>query len=245
MRIYGNIIMHTQIPSLFIAAVLFFNTSCVKHVPLPIVTPPQPEFNDSAKTYLALGDSYTIGQSVQEQERFPNQTVAQLRVLGVEINEPQIMAVTGWTTTNLLNSLIKFPIKGRFDIVSLLIGVNNQYQHTGLENYKVEFRELVNLAITYAGGNKKGVYILSIPDYSVTTFGQNINSAQISREIDEYNKANFDIATELGVNYVDITPISREGISGSDYEAADGLHPSGKQYKLWADLLASVIRQNL
>lgn len=238
-------VKHTQISTFFVAiGLLFSSASCVKHLPLPSTPQVQEELNDSAKTYFALGDSYTIGQSVNETERFPNQTVHQLRELGVTINEPQILAVTGWTTTNLLNSLTKFPIKKQFSIVSLLAGVNNQYQHTELENYKIEFYKLVNLAITYAGNNKKGVYILSIPDYSVTTFGQNLNARQIAQEIDEYNAANRGIANELGVHYVDITPISRNCIAGSEYEATDGLHPSGKQYKLWADLLASVIRQN-
>ncbi|MEO7801002.1 MAG: GDSL-type esterase/lipase family protein [Ginsengibacter sp.] len=240
-----KIIMHTRISSIFVAATLFLNTSCGKQLPVPTIIQLQQETTDSAKTYLALGDSYTIGQSVNQEDRFPNQTVVRLKELGVEINEPHIIAVTGWTTANLINSLTNYPIKGQFDIVSLLIGVNTQYQQLGLEDYKLEFRQLVDIAIYYTGNDKKGVYILSIPDYSLTTFAQNLNSSQISSEIDEYNKANKEIAAEIGVNYVDITPISRNAIAGSDYEAKDGLHPSGKQYMLWADLLASVVKQNL
>ncbi len=212
---------------------------------MPPVQQFQEESNDSARTYLALGDSYTIGQSVAEQEKFPTQTIARLEELGVHFNQPRIVAVTGWSTTDLLNSLTKFQIKGQFNIVSLLIGVNNQYQHLGLQNYNIEFRQLLNLAITYAGNNNKCVYVLSIPDYGVTTFGQSLNAGQIAKEIDEYNAANFTIANEAGVQYVDITPISRSALAGSEYEASDGLHPSGIQYKLWANLLASMIRQNL
>jgi lysophospholipase L1-like esterase len=224
---------------------VLFNTSCAKHLPVSAVPQIQEENIDSAKTYLALGDSYTIGEAVNEEDRFPNQTVSILKDSGIKVNKPQIVAVTGWTTANLLNSLEKSLIESKFSIVSLLIGVNNQYQHKGVENYKAEFRELVNLATTYARDNKKGVYILSIPDYSITTFGQNMNAEDISREINEYNKANKTIATELGISYIDITSISRIGGAGSDYEAKDELHPSAKQYKLWADLLAKSIRQNL
>lgn len=207
-------------------------------LPSPTIQIVPQETDSSAKTYLALGDSYTIGQSVKEDDCFPNQAVARLREFGITINDPKVLAITGWTTADLLNSLTKFPIKDTFSIVSLLIGVNNQYQHTGIENYRTEFNALANLAVMYAGGIKKGVYILSIPDYSVTPFGQNINATEIAKEIDEFNFANKTIADQLNINYIDITLISRKGIAGTDYLATDGLHPSGKQYTQWADLLA-------
>lgn len=194
----------------------------------------------SAKSYLALGDSYTIGQSVSAAERFPNQTVLLLRAQGIKINDPQIIATTGWTTKNLIDALNAAQLQNSYDVVSLLIGVNNQYQGKSIEEYKTEFTLLLNRAIQYAGKRATHVFVLSIPDYSVTPFANGSDKARIASEIDQFNSENKRISLQLGVNYLDITAISIE--PDPALIAGDGLHPSGKQYKRWADLLAPLMK---
>ena len=194
---------------------------------------------DTLKTYLALGDSYTIGQSVLEAERFPNQTVSLLKSQGIKINDPKIIATTGWTTKNLIDALNANPPQNNYDVVSLLIGVNNQYQGRSIDEYKTEFTLLLNRAVQFAGNKPKHIFVLSIPDYSVTPFANGYDKAKIAAEIDQFNSENKKISIQLGVNYLDITPISRE--ADPALIASDGLHPSGKQYKRWADLLAPMM----
>ncbi len=193
--------------------------------------------------FLALGDSYTIGHDVETDERFPMQLAARLRNTGISIHPPTIIARTGWTTGELKEGIEKAAIAGQsYDIVTLLIGVNNQYRHYPLESYKTEFAELLRMAVDFAGGKKERVFVLSIPDYGVTPFGQGRpNADAIGREIDEFNAANKAITMEHGVAYIDITPISREAPSHPDLIAADGLHPSGEMYKRWVDLLLPVV----
>ena len=203
------------------------------------VTPADP----SAKTYLALGDSYTIGQSVTEAERFPNQTAQLLRDQNIKINNPTIIAKTGWTTRNLIDALNATTLSNNYDVVSLLIGVNNQYQGRNIDEYKTEFTLLLNRAIQYAANKPTHVFVLSIPDYSVTPFASGSDRARIAAEIDQFNAANKTTSIQLGVNYLDITPISRE--PDPSLIAGDGLHPSGKQYKRWAELLAPMMKQVL
>ena len=198
--------------------------------------------NSNSKKYLALGDSYTIGQSVAVAERFPNQTNLLLSAQGVAVNSPDIVAVTGWTTANLINALNLSPPANDYDFVTLLIGVNNQYQGRSIEEYKNEFTILLNHAIQYAGNRKNRVFILSIPDYSVTPFAQGLDTATIARQIDAFNFANKSIAAQLGATYIDITAISRQAANDPSLIANDGLHPSGKQYKRWADLLAPIAK---
>ena len=197
------------------------------------------------KTYLALGDSYTIGESVSESGRYPVQTVNLLRLQNIQIKDPDIIAITGWTTGNLINALDNNPPKNNYSIVSLLIGVNNQYQHQSIEEYKPEFTELVNRAIAYAGDNKSHVFVLSIPDYSVTPFAANLDTAKIAKEIDEFNDANKMISLNAGVHYLDITPVSREAKYNLLLIAGDGLHPSAYQYEQWSKLLAPMMQQEL
>ena len=197
----------------------------------------------TSKSYLALGDSYTIGQSVSEAERFPNQTVSNLRTQSIKINDPKIIAATGWTTKNLIDAVNGASLQNNYDVVSLLIGVNNQYQGRSINEYKTEFTLLVNRAIQFAGNKPTHVFVLSIPDYSVTPFAGNSDRSKIAAEIDQFNSANKTISLQLGVNYLDITPISRE--NDPLLVANDGLHPSGKQYKRWSDLLAPLMKQIL
>ena len=196
-------------------------------------------------TYLALGDSYTIGESVPSSDRFPVQLVRLLQNDGVKISEPDIVAVTGWTTGNLLNAINTKPPKNNYSFVTLLIGVNNQYQGRTLEEYKTQFNQLLALAISCAGGKRDHVFVLSIPDYSVTPFAANLIKTKIALEIDEFNAANYLISQNAGVNYIDITPISRDAKDDTSLVALDGLHPSSSQYLKWDKLLEPLILRKI
>ncbi len=195
------------------------------------------------KTYLALGDSYTIGQSVAESERFPVQVATKLTSLNINFSIPEIIAQTGWTTDNLLSRLsTAAPSKPAYDIVSLLIGVNNQYQHRTQDEYRQQFETLLIKSIQYAGNRKERVFVLSIPDYSVTPFASNSDTAFIARQIDSFNVINKQIALQYNVNYLDITGFTRMAAINSSLIAGDGLHPSGIEYHVWADNLVPMIR---
>ena len=195
------------------------------------------------RTYLALGHSYTIGQSVAQNDKFPVQTVQLLRQQNIDMATPDIIAITGWTTGDLLNALNSDPPQNNYSIVTLLIGVNNQYQGRSLDEYKTEFTDLLNKSILYAGNNKEHVIVLSIPDYGVTPFADGRDIDEIAKEIDDFNAANKTIALNAGVHYLDITSISREAKNDPSLLAVDGLHPSGSQYKKWSGLLAPIILQ--
>jgi lysophospholipase L1-like esterase len=195
-------------------------------------------------TYLALGDSYTIGENVPADDRFPAILAARLEDKKIKA-DTKIIATTGWTTGNLLNAIATSDITGKkYELVSLLIGVNNQYQGRTLDEYKRQFTQLLNISINFADGRKERVFVVSIPDYGYTPFGRN-SQAQISREIDEFNAANKAIADSLGIRYFDITPISRKSVSDPDLVAGDGLHPSAKQYTQWVDLMQDEVEKML
>jgi lysophospholipase L1-like esterase len=198
----------------------------------------EPDTLHKPYTLLALGDSYTIGESVPGAENFPNQTVAILRAKKIMIDDPDIIARTGWTTTDLINAIQDNPPQHVYSFVTLLIGVNNQYQGRTIDQYKNEFTILLNNAIKFAGNRKDKVYVLSIPDYSVTVFASKMDTHKIVQELQLFNELNKTISLEAGVNYIDITGISRSAISDQSLIAGDGLHPSASQYKKWADLLA-------
>ena len=186
--------------------------------------------------YLALGDSYTIGQSVPVQERFPVQLGKKLEINGFDIDTIDIIAMTGWTTDELIQGINnRNDFDSVYQLVSLLIGVNNQYRGYPITTYDQEFTELLNKAIAFAGGKRERVFVVSIPDYAYTPFG-NGNSA-ISNGIDQYNAVNNTISNNFGVAYFDITPISRDGLADLSLVAPDGLHPSGYQYSLWIELM--------
>ncbi|WP_462319547.1 GDSL-type esterase/lipase family protein [Marinilabilia sp.] len=181
--------------------------------------------------FLALGDSYTIGESVSESERWPVQLGQALQYRGVNVQEVRIIAQTGWRTDNLQNAISGATFTTDYDLVSLLIGVNNQYQGGSISTYETEFEELLQTAIDLAGGDKSKVMVVSIPDYAFTPFGDGSNS--ISREIDEFNAVNRAIANQYNIAYHNITPISRRGLKEPELVADDGLHPSGEMYALW------------
>ncbi|WP_299249953.1 SGNH/GDSL hydrolase family protein [uncultured Cytophaga sp.] len=186
--------------------------------------------------YLALGDSYTIGESVPASDNFPAQLADSLNASGKKVSSYKIIARTGWTTTNLIDAIHAASYKDTFNLVSLLIGVNNQYQGKDIETYKIEFVQLAERAIQYAGGKKENVFVVSIPDYGYTPFGKN-NQMYISQQIDLFNAANKQLSDSLGLRYCDITPISRRALTEPDLVAEDGLHPSGKMYAEWVDLI--------
>lgn len=188
-------------------------------------------------TYLALGDSYTIGEGVAEQQRWPVQLVAQLRKAGVVMADPQIIARTGWTTDELAAGIAEKQPQGPFALVTLLIGVNNQYRHRLPTEYREQFRDLLQQAIALAGGQPDHVIIVSIPDWSVTPFAQGRDRQEISAEIDYFNVINREEAAQAGARYVNITPGSRLAADDATLLADDQLHPSGKMYATWVELV--------
>jgi lysophospholipase L1-like esterase len=187
--------------------------------------------------YLALGDSYTIGASVAPAERWPVQLAAQLRANGLPVAEPLIIARTGWTTDELMAGIERQQPQGPFDLVSLLIGVNDQYRGRSGEAYRQQLRQLLHTAIAYAGGHAAHVIVLSIPDWSVTSFAAGHQRAAIAAAIDHFNAINRQEATQAGAHYVDVTPVSRQALQDASLLATDGLHPSGKMYTQWVELV--------
>lgn len=190
---------------------------------------------DSTFFYLALGDSYTIGESVEENERFPVQLVEKLKDQGFEMQAAKIVARTGWTTDELAAAIDNENLKESYNLVTLLIGVNNQYRGRSADEYRGEFRELLQTAIDFANNKSQYVIVISIPDYGVTPFGQNRNPEQIAKEIDEYNAINYQETLQANARYVEITAISREALNNETLVASDGLHPSGEMYRRWVE----------
>lgn len=200
-------------------------------VPIPKTTTQTPvkEIN-----YLALGDSYTIGQSVCETCRFPEQLK---KTLGsIDANSLKIIAQTGWTTTNLISAINAQNLTSNYDLVTLLIGVNNQYQNIPFFVYENEFPELVNKAIGLAKGDKSNLIVVSIPDYAYTPFGQqSSNPAKISAEIDNYNAFAKKYCSERNIEFISITDITRQGLTNPKLVASDGLHPSELAYSYFVE----------
>jgi len=195
--------------------------------------------------YLALGDSYTIGEQVDYRHNFPSQTVDILHQQGIDIRLDKLIATTGWTTDELAAALSEARPAGTYDWVSLLIGVNNQYRGRSAEEYKIQFYGLLCQAILYAGARPERVVVLSIPDWGLTPFNTERDRAQTSAEIDEYNRINRAITLDMGCHYLDITASTREHANDADYLTEDQLHYSGKEYRLWAEKLAAIIRTSV
>jgi lysophospholipase L1-like esterase len=188
--------------------------------------------------FLALGDSYTIGESVIANDRWPEQLIDSLSARGLDYIDTKIIAVTGWRTDNLQAAIRDAKLRDEFTLVSLLIGVNNFYQGKSVESYIPEFEALLQKAIELAGGIKSRVFVLSIPDYGYTPFGKS-NLEAISHGIDTFNAANESITKKAGVKYFNITDISRRGLDEPDLVAFDGLHPSAKMYAEWVKKILS------
>jgi lysophospholipase L1-like esterase len=195
--------------------------------------------------YLALGDSYTIGESVPSSKNFPYQTVALLKIANIVFDEPTIIAKTGWTTDELQEQLSRTRLAVPFDFVTLLIGVNNQYRGRSSDEYARQFEELLQQAIGYAGGNTNHVIVLSIPDWGVTPFAEGRDRKQIAKEIDLYNSINERISKQYKVHYINITPFTREAATDKTLVANDGLHPSAKDYTRWAEKVKEVMTKEL
>lgn len=189
--------------------------------------------------YLALGDSYTIGESVCESCRFPEQLKKSLKNLNEQNSfSLEIIAQTGWTTTNLISAIETKNPSAKYDLVTLLIGVNNQYQNKPFSLYEKEFPESVTKAINLAKGNKNKIIVISIPDYAYTPFGQSYdNPGLISTEIDRYNTFAKSYCEANAITYINITDITRQGLINTNLVANDGLHPSTAAYELFVERL--------
>lgn len=190
--------------------------------------------------YLALGDSYTIGESVAENERWPEQLAEVMRSKGKKVEKPRIIAVTGWRTDQLKKAMEDAHLQNEYGLVSLLIGVNNQYQKRTAESYAPEFEELLSMAVTLAGGKKENVFVVSIPDYGYTPFGKP-RQPEITEAIDRFNRVNQTITEKQGIKYISITDLTRQGLEKPEYVAPDNLHPSGKMYTLWTARIAKAL----
>ena len=215
-----------------------------------IVPPTTPDVPTTpiAKTinYLALGDSYTIGQSVCETCRYPEQLKTRLTTIYPETSfSLKVIARTGWTTRDLMSSINSQSLEQNYDLVTLLIGVNNQYQHQDFSVYKKEFPELLNKAIALAKGNNKNVIVLSIPDYVYTPFAKGYDEtmkAKISAEIEEYNRFAENFCNTKEVQFISITSITQQGLINPSLVASDGLHPSETAYKLFVDKILNPVK---
>jgi len=203
-------------------------------------------------SYLALGDSYTIGEQIPFAENFPNQVVQILRESGLAFYAAEIIAKTGWTTDELSNAIENTTTLENYDIVTLLIGVNNQYRGRSANEFKIEFEHLLQKAIQFSGNRPYHVVVLSIPDWGVTPFaearlpdGQGRDRKQVAKEIDLYNDICKKSAGAFKANFINITTSQREDGSKAEFLAGDGLHPSGKEYKKWAVELADIILKSL
>jgi len=228
---------------IYLSTLLIFLTtlSCSSEVKKEAITT-KPDTNeemeqeqDSLK-YLALGDSYTIGQSVESTLRFPVQIADSLKKRGYLTGDPRIIAVTGWTTSDLKAGINAANPQGPYDLVSLLIGVNNQYRGMDINIYRKEFEELIDQSIYFAGNDTGRVIVLSIPDWGVTPFASGRDKEKIAREIDQYNAINKEVTLSKGIIWIDVTGISRLAEKDATLIAGDGLHPSGKMYTEWVRL---------
>lgn len=192
-------------------------------------------------TYLALGDSYTIGEQVLLAQSFPYKTVQLLRQQGYSVVAPEIIATTGHTTDELVNSINETTTLKNYDIVSVLIGVNNQYRGRAVENFELEFESLLLKAIAFANNIASHVFVLSIPDWGITPFAIEKDTAIVAKEIDEYNAVCNRMAYKYHTHFIDITTLQRQDGKDMAYLAADTLHPSAKEYEKWANQLANKI----
>ena len=203
-------------------------------------------------SYLALGDSYTIGEQVPLAESFPYQTLQLLRKKDISLDNhqhvfaaPEIIAKTGWTTDELTAAIGQTIFLPKYDMVSLLIGVNNQYRGRAVDEFKKEFEVLLQMAIQFAGAVAKNVYVLSIPDWGVTPFAKDRGTKKIATEIDLYNNVCEKVSADFRTHYINITSDQRTDADDVECLAPDGLHPSGKEYKKWAIKLSQLISGQL
>ena len=193
---------------------------------------PDMNLNNPIRTFLALGDSYTIGESVDEKDRWSRQLIDLLKI-NFNFTKHDIIARTGWTTLELTQAIEAKKLTEQYEMVSLLIGVNNQYRGQSLDNYRVEFRNLLNTSIKFAKNDAKKVIVLSIPDWGKTPFAKGQDAQKIGSEIDAFNNVVKEECKKLNIVFIDITEITRKNTDASMF-AIDGLHYSGKMHRLWA-----------
>ncbi|MGE5519398.1 MAG: SGNH/GDSL hydrolase family protein [Candidatus Dadabacteria bacterium] len=196
-------------------------------------------------TYLALGDSYTIGEGVLMYQSFPYQVVGLLRKKGFSFSAPEIIAKTGWTTDELNEAIKDYQFLQQYDFVTLLIGVNNQYRGREIAEYSLEFENLLKQAIAFAHNKPGRVIVLSIPDYSVTPSGRNNEPEKTGKEIDLFNAANKAVCIQYKVQYIDITKHSKKAYKDPSLIGSDLLHPSAKEYKNWSVKLVDLITKDI
>lgn len=213
--------------------------SCKENEPENIVV-----VEEDALRFLALGDSYTIGESVEPAMRWPVQLAERLREAGFAIEDPRIIATTGWTTQDLLKAMDNQLNNEKFDLVSVLIGVNNQYQGKSIEAYEEDLREIFERAIKHSENGAEGVFALSIPDYGATPFGAS-EEEEIGRELDEFNRVFEEVANSYNIPFFNITPISRRAKEEPELIASDNLHPSGEMYRQWVELIFNDVKEIL
>lgn len=192
-------------------------------------------------TLLSLGDSYSIGEAVLLQHSFPYQTVQLLRKEGLDFAAPEVIAKTGWTSEDLLEGMSNYTFSTKYDCVTLLIGVNNQYRGLEMMLFKQQFETLLNKSIELAGGKKEHVFVLTIPDYGLTPFAKDKNPEQISKQVDEYNKLIKAICIQYKLTCLDLSDQKGEEQTDERHIAEDGLHPSENEYKRWAKKLVDAI----
>jgi len=196
-------------------------------------------------SYLALGDSYTTGAYVTTPESYPYQLISSLNARSFQLANPVEIAKPGWTTDDLITAITVNGIGDtKFRFVTLLIGVNDEAQGLSQSNYKIKFRQLLSIAINFANGDAKRVFVLSIPDWGVTPFAKGHDST-IGPQISSFNDINKTAAQQAGANYLDITTVSKTMGTDTTLVANDGLHPSGKMYKKWVDLLGPLVAAQL
>ncbi|WP_232623081.1 SGNH/GDSL hydrolase family protein [Pareuzebyella sediminis] len=242
-----------SIVALIIFSTVVFPTACSKKTLLPKASYGDVTANDQEKekietntlTYLALGDSYTIGASVPLADNFPSQL---RNTLTKDLNKDislEIIATSGWRTDNLIDAIENTETDPPYTIVTLLIGVNNQYQGAPFSKYKSEFVELLEKALVLAGGNTEHLFVISIPDWAYTPFGQEFDADKTSKEIDQYNAYAKNMADQFDITFIDITDITRRGLEEKELVASDGLHPSVLAYTLFVERMAPIISYQL
>lgn len=192
-------------------------------------------------SYLALGDSYTIGEALPIHDNFPYQAVQVLRRQGFHFHAPEIVAKTGWTTSELAEHLLHTRLNEHYDFVSLLIGVNNQYRGLSLDEYISDLEFLMKKALHFAAGKGERVFVISIPDWGQTPFAEGRDLEKIAGEIDAFNSAKKSLAEKFGFRFIDITADQRADAGDASFVAPDKLHPSAKEYTKWAAKLAEAM----
>jgi len=220
--------------SLFQIVLILFSAAIVLSCSADSTNDVDEDSNSQDYTYVALGDSYTIGEGIDKSQSWPEQLVKKLEESGLDFNDPKIIAKTGWTTKNLLSAMNVDLTTKQYDLVSISIGVNNQYQRRSINEYEEDLKVIFSKAINRSVNGKEGVFVLSIPDYGATPFGAS-NSENIGKDIARFNSVLKRVSQDFDVPFYNITPISKEARNDLSLVANDGLHPSGKMYGLWVN----------